>query len=821
MEAFHIKPQTPVESPLRTDKRIRKNCRQKLRTSKGLRISGSYYSQDDDDHHQKQHQHHQQQQQPQHPHHHHDLQQNQQPQQHLGHDHWTCIMMTMLFVISIVLTGNSALAAQRESFKPKDPNTINNNANAILNEISSSNSGSNIVGFYVGGGGDGSGGNGNAASHGNSNNISNGNTNANNVNSNGPTNTAKSFHHSTSTTTAGHAVSGGGGGGFATTTTQISIANRTQGGSSSSSGGSASSSSSSSGSSTLYKSSSHANNRNAIEQPEMVQNGPYFDKAASKNVTALLGKTAYLNCRVKNLGNKTMLLQVSWVRHRDIHLLTVGRYTYTSDQRFRAIHQPQTEDWILQIKYPQHRDSGIYECQVSTTPHMSHYIHLNVVEPSTEIIGAPDLYIESGSTINLTCVILNSPEPPAYIFWNHNNAIINYDSPRGGVSVVTIKGDTTTSFLLIKTARPSDSGHYQCNPSNAKPKSVTVHVLNGVSHSVSRGVPSSNAARGTSSSSNVSKPLYLSVPVHVLVYLSVCQALHKAAGGYQRWCTACCHHVIESLARLLGLFLLTVAYSRKLMLNSTSTIKKDEMHTQFRKHEQVIRVSAAAAAMSQDIKDFRSCCCYCMQLRENAMRLPTTPPPARTSVAKATTFFSSTIKRQSTSVSASASVSSYTSSTMSAAAATSMTSMSPLSVTTARTSVLASAWHGDQHKSATTKKSNLFGGLRLVLPMTGILGGGGGGGEAKCKGGVSEAETSNDCMIDKCQYGSFCYACCCYSCCFCYCCSYCCPFVATSSGSSNCCCSNSNSKNCSSLCIMPNKCLHLQSTTFFSESDIR
>uniref|UniRef100_A0A182NDU4 Ig-like domain-containing protein n=1 Tax=Anopheles dirus TaxID=7168 RepID=A0A182NDU4_9DIPT len=73
----------------------------------------------------------------------------------------------------------------------------------------------------------------------------------------------------------------------------------------------------------------------------------------------------------------TMLLQVSWVRHRDIHLLTVGRYTYTSDQRFRAIHHPHTEDWSLQIKYPQHRDSGIYECQISTTPHMSHFVHLN------------------------------------------------------------------------------------------------------------------------------------------------------------------------------------------------------------------------------------------------------------------------------------------------------------------------------------------------------------------------------------------------------------------------------------------------------------
>jgi hypothetical protein len=73
------------------------------------------------------------------------------------------------------------------------------------------------------------------------------------------------------------------------------------------------------------------------------------------------------------------VLQVSWVRHRDIHLLTVGRYTYTSDQRFRAIHHPHSDEWTLQVKYPQHRDTGIYECQISTTPHMSHFIHLNVV----------------------------------------------------------------------------------------------------------------------------------------------------------------------------------------------------------------------------------------------------------------------------------------------------------------------------------------------------------------------------------------------------------------------------------------------------------
>ena len=34
-----------------------------------------------------------------------------------------------------------------------------------------------------------------------------------------------------------------------------------------------------------------------------------------------------------------ILSQVSWLRHADTHLLTAGRYTYTSDERFRAKHK--------------------------------------------------------------------------------------------------------------------------------------------------------------------------------------------------------------------------------------------------------------------------------------------------------------------------------------------------------------------------------------------------------------------------------------------------------------------------------------------------
>ncbi|XP_029405350.2 peroxisomal membrane protein PEX14 isoform X2 [Bactrocera dorsalis] len=202
---------------------------------------------------------------------------------------------------------------------------------------------------------------------------------------------------------------------------------------------------------------------------------PYFDPSTPRNVTALMGKSAYLSCRVRNLGNKT----VSWIRHRDIHILTVGAYTYTSDQRFQATHHQDSDDWTLQIKWAQKRDAGMYECQISTQPVRSYFVRLNVVVPTATILGGPDLHVDKGSTINLTCTVKFSPEPPAYIFWYHHEEVINYDSSRGGVSVITEKGDVTTSFLLIQNADLADSGKYSCAPSNADVASVRVHVLNG------------------------------------------------------------------------------------------------------------------------------------------------------------------------------------------------------------------------------------------------------------------------------------------------------------------------------------------------------
>lgn len=239
--------------------------------------------------------------------------------------------------------------------------------------------------------------------------------------------------------------------------------------------------------------------------------GPNFDTNLRQNVVALVGRTAYLTCRVFDRGNKT----VSWIRHHDLHILTVGGYTYTADMRFRSIYNTPSgqDEWILQIQYVQKRDAGRYECQLNTQPVRSFFVQLSVVDslpdnelfkmndasssgqhvtknknyhhPGNEeavasILGNPNVFIESGSVLNLTCLVKHALSKPAFIIWKHGSETINYSSPRGGISVETnTSGNIPRSYLLIDSVAPSDSGKYSCHPANAKDVSVTVHIQDG------------------------------------------------------------------------------------------------------------------------------------------------------------------------------------------------------------------------------------------------------------------------------------------------------------------------------------------------------
>eukprot|EP00095_Tigriopus_kingsejongensis_P000237 snap_masked-scaffold55_size446313-processed-gene-3.1 protein:Tk00237 transcript:snap_masked-scaffold55_size446313-processed-gene-3.1-mRNA-1 annotation:"conserved hypothetical protein" len=102
----------------------------------------------------------------------------------------------------------------------------------------------------------------------------------------------------------------------------------------------------------------------------------YFESSPPQNVSALMGKTAFLTCVVRNLGKAK---SVTWIRHRDVHILTVGEYTYTTDERFVARHNRDTDEWVLVIKYVQDRDAGTYACQIPSSPPRSFPVNLNII----------------------------------------------------------------------------------------------------------------------------------------------------------------------------------------------------------------------------------------------------------------------------------------------------------------------------------------------------------------------------------------------------------------------------------------------------------
>lgn len=51
-------------------------------------------------------------------------------------------------------------------------------------------------------------------------------------------------------------------------------------------------------------------NSDSFIESMLIDHGPYFDKGASNNVTALVGKTTHLNCRIRSLGNRTVSLHL-------------------------------------------------------------------------------------------------------------------------------------------------------------------------------------------------------------------------------------------------------------------------------------------------------------------------------------------------------------------------------------------------------------------------------------------------------------------------------------------------------------------------------
>ena len=166
--------------------------------------------------------------------------------------------------------------------------------------------------------------------------------------------------------------------------------------------------------------------------------GPYFDPNPTSNptnVTVQLGETALLPCRVKQLGSDHV------VRRRDGHIIAVGEFLFIEDDRFFVLRDQHrgddNEQWSLYVKHVSPRDSGAYECQISTAPKMSRVVELNVkginlihhfhktiqksnflTDTRVEIVGnSEDVHANIGSRVVFKCKISGTLQKPAFVFW--------------------------------------------------------------------------------------------------------------------------------------------------------------------------------------------------------------------------------------------------------------------------------------------------------------------------------------------------------------------------------------------------------------------
>lgn len=247
---------------------------------------------------------------------------------------------------------------------------------------------------------------------------------------------------------------------------------------------------------------------------------PYFLPPAANALTTLSGQSAYLHCRVAQLGDK----KVSWIRRRDLHVLTSGLHTFASDQRFLALHSHRSENWTLHIRFSQTRDSGEYQCQVNTDPRMTMVFYLEVQEAATVIDGVGQRYVRAGSTIQLSCRTSFAWQPPGLLYWYHDTEVLHN---KGRIKIDTHLGNETSSQLTIDGARLADSGNYTCWPTKFLPASVMVHVIpEAKAAAKSQGVGSNGGGPSATSELTTSSGIAVTSQLFMLMFILYLPLVH-------------------------------------------------------------------------------------------------------------------------------------------------------------------------------------------------------------------------------------------------------------------------------------------------------
>uniref|UniRef100_A0A1A9ZDS4 Ig-like domain-containing protein n=1 Tax=Glossina pallidipes TaxID=7398 RepID=A0A1A9ZDS4_GLOPL len=205
-------------------------------------------------------------------------------------------------------------------------------------------------------------------------------------------------------------------------------------------------------------------NFHAIETAADVLTDPKFTFPIA-NVTASVGRDAFLTCVVQDLGS----YKVAWLRVDTQTILTIQNHVITKNQRI-GITNSEHKTWTMRIKDIKESDKGWYMCQINTDPMKSQMGYLDVVVPP-DILDYPtstDMVVREGSNVTLKCAATGSPEPT--IIWRRENGVSI--ELANTTEVLYVEG---TNLVLPRVKR-QHMGAYLCIASNGVPPSVSKRI---------------------------------------------------------------------------------------------------------------------------------------------------------------------------------------------------------------------------------------------------------------------------------------------------------------------------------------------------------
>ncbi|KAJ6224811.1 hypothetical protein RDWZM_003356 [Blomia tropicalis] len=198
---------------------------------------------------------------------------------------------------------------------------------------------------------------------------------------------------------------------------------------------------------------STANNNNNKDDEN-----PRFSKPI-ENATAVLGRSAVLECSVENLGPYN---KVAWLKmdssNSEPTVLTIGTQTLFGENKY-SVSQNGHRQWFLHIKHVRATDRSFYMCQVNAKNMISQVGFLDVQVPPIIIEDrtSSDTTVDEHHRAVLRCTAKGYPKPK--ISWRRED------------------GQQINLGLFGGKKYSEDMGAYLCIAANGVPTSLSKRIL--------------------------------------------------------------------------------------------------------------------------------------------------------------------------------------------------------------------------------------------------------------------------------------------------------------------------------------------------------